>query len=595
MHSFGSSVLSLPSAAASARAEKKSKRNVLRRLSLGKPRFSSDVPSSSTASLTSRSTVTLAVNPSEEGSSRRAFDLFSTPLPREERDTRSAPSTPRTSKAPAFALPGPSSKVSFDEKSIRSYPRSRQSLARNSTNSRFGGSSVPPVPELPKLVVVSNEVFVIAALPRAKNLPELPTSPLLLSSSSGSSRSSASWLDNLPTPSISEEAPALPERMESPPAPDTLAATKRSSLDVIDAQMITNLCEMPAPQLEAVSMARCKSSQGSYCPPRMHARSASQRTAPQASVETHQRARSHSRSGSAPQSLGPLPPRPAQPPTEAVLRKTDQIKKRYSRQGTVSPMPSPVLNDSAFSSPRSAPATPKLDTVAALKSLEAGLSLDSKLARRNHKRSSSRTGGATWDAAFKSSTAVRLTAGHSAARDEATTELVSRFSEDSDSGESSRLRALLSPVLDSVAKMPPLFGISTPSVDTHSSFGTRTNMVLGNKSPELPSLCISSSSSSSGSDHDHADLTPVVSIEEDDTIFDLSRPSMDYNAVYALAQQYAKASAPQPVQLHSMARSNSGRVQVQTKQARPIYLNTLWSKASRNLQDPVDRSYHLRK
>ncbi|SPO20199.1 uncharacterized protein UTRI_00591_B [Ustilago trichophora] len=618
MQSFSSSTLSLP-----AGAEKKSKRNILRRLSLGKPKTSSSSSnlgvSSSSANLTSRSTATLAVPPSEESASRRAFDLFSSGPSRPIVDAyASMPSTPRTPKTPTHSM---SSKLSFDTRSLRPSVRSRSasSAARTSTSSRTKNEEeVPPVPQVPKMFLISDEVFVIApsassSKARTSESSSVPTSsPMLPSSSSVSHRSSGSWLDNLGSPS-SEDTPTFPRLSKERVAfPTTNSIRSRSSLDEIDDQMLLNLCEVPAHKRKS-TRSNCGHSSTPTRPSRGHARSASQQASPPP-VPTipASYARAHARSGSAPLSLGPLPPQPDEPPTEAVLRRTSQIKKRYSRQGG-SPLltsNSPLMGHSegTFTSPRQAPSTPKLDSVSSLRNIEAGLSLDSKMVRRNHKRSVSKgSGSKSLDSSFAMLKDVKLTPGHIATpTQEEPRELVSRFSEDSDSGSDDprRLLSLLSPVLGSVAKMPPFLSNNTPSTatiittttapssDTHDS--RRNSGISGSKTPDMVAARTSSSSSSS-----YSDLSEIISADE--TVFDLSRKSLDYKTVYALAQEYAKSSnsiSSTSGSARSPDMAKLGRKKLPTppsaKGANSGF--SLWSgRAQRQLPDPVDRSYHLRK
>ena len=303
---------------------------------------------------------------------------------------------------------------------------------------------------------------------------------------------------------------------------------------------------------------------------------------------------SHVRSGSAPLSLGPLPPQPTEPPTEAVLRKTDQIKKRYSRQGSPLITSSPVLGGSpeisaaAFIAPRPAPGTPKLDRVSSLRSLESALSVDSKKASRNHKRSVSKSSGRSFESSFTLPKEVKLTPGHVATPTQETPqpelemELVSRFSEDSDAGSDDprRLLALLSPVLGSVSRMTGFASSSDAGASTDDS--RRHSRISGSKTPEMVAR---SSSSNSSSYSDLSELTPSV---VDDTVFDLSRKSLDYRAVYARAQEYAKSSS-------SVTTTNStSRKKLPAAKSQPTGFS-LWNRQQNKLPDPIDRSYHLRK
>ncbi|SPO21114.1 uncharacterized protein UTRI_00591 [Ustilago trichophora] len=618
MQSFSSSTISLP-----AGAEKKSKRNILRRLSLGKPKASSSssnlAVSNSSANLASQSTATLTVPASEESVSRRAFDLFSSGPSRPTVDAyASMPSTPRTPKTPTHSM---SSKLSFDTRSLRPSIRSRSasSAARTSTSSRAKGEEeVPPVPQVPKMFLIPDEVFVIAPSPSAfeprtsESSSVATTSPMLSSFSSVSHRSSGSWLDNLGSPS-SEDTPTFPKLSEERVAfPTASSICSRSSLDDIDDQMLLNLCEVPAHKSKST---RSDSEHNSIPtrPSRGHTRSVSQQASPPpVPALPASYARAHTRSGSAPLSLGPLPPQPDEPPTEAVLRRTSQIKKRYSRQGG-----SPLLNsnsplmghsDVVFTSPRQAPSTPKLDSVSSLRNIEAGLSLDSKMVRRNHKRSVSKgSGNKSLDSSFAMLKDVKLTPGHMATpTQEEPRELVSRFSEDSDSGSDDprRLLSLLSPVLGSVAKMPPFLhnnttttatniNVAAPLSDTHDS--RRNSGISGSKTPDMVAARTSSSSSSS-----YSDLSEIISVDE--TVFDLSRKSLDYKTVYALAQEYAKSSnsvssisgSTRSLDVAKLGKKKLPPPPPSAKSANSGF--SLWSgRAQRQLPDPVDRSYHLRK
>ncbi|SPC65623.1 uncharacterized protein UHOD_00801 [Ustilago sp. UG-2017b] len=604
MHSFASSTFSLP-----ASAEKKFKKTILRRLSLGKDKTSSDLSRSSSAvSLASRSTATLSAAPSEECASRRAFDLFSPYSQRLDIDAyASIPSSPRMPKTPTF---GSNSKVSFDACTIRdtsSRVRSSSAIPRASPRSRKVERKAL---EAPKLFLMSNEVFVIAAPPKksattavvpvpvpvimprysgSSSYSAASSSPML---SSVSSRSSDSWLDNLGiSASSEEEMPAFPESVSVESLVAAELVRSRSSLDDIDYQLLANLCEFPVvPSRSPARMTRSESGHGAPKASRGRARSASHQMAPPVPAVPARFTRSHVRSVSAPLSLGPLPPQPSQPPTEAVLRRTDQIKKRYSRQGSPLYTSSPMFEgaESAFLSPRTAPGTPKLDRTLDLKFLEAGLSLDSKVAKRSHKRSASKTGSKSFDSHFTLLKDLKLTPGHIATpKDEEPQEFVSRFSENSDSGrdDASRLfSSLLShkPGNASASKLPSLCTTYTIS-DAGTSDNCRRNS--GIKTPEMVARSSSSSSSS------YSDLPEIVSINADEIVFDLSRPSLDYRQVYAMAQEYAKSSG-------SVARG----AKVASKKKQPAVQNGLdkkafglWNKSNRQMLDPVDRSYHLRK
>ncbi|KAJ1031198.1 hypothetical protein NDA18_002416 [Ustilago nuda] len=601
MHSFASSTFLLP-----ASAEKKLKKTILRRLSLGKDKTSSDLSRSSSAvSLASRSTATLAAAPSEECASRRAFDLFSPYSQRPDIDAyASIPSSHRMPKTPTF---GSNSKVSFDARTIRdtsSSVRPSSAILRASPRPWKDERKAPPAP---KLFLMSNEVFVIAASPKksattaavpvpvpvvmprysgSSSYSAASSSPML---SSVSSRSSDSWLDNLGiSASSEEEMPAFPESVSVESLVAAELVRSRSSLDDIDYQLLANLCEFPVvPSRSPERTTRSESGHGASKASRGRARSASHQMTPP--VPAHF-TRSHVRSGSAPLSLGPLPPQPSQPPTEAVLRRTDQIKKSYSRQGSPLYTSSPMFEgaESAILSPRTAPGTPKVDRTLDLNFLEAGLSLDSKVAKRSYKRSASKSGSKSFDSHFTLLKDLKLTPGHIVTpKDEEPQELVSRFSENSDSGrdEAGRLfSSLLShkPGNASASKLPPLCTTYTIS-DAGTSDNCRRNS--GIKTPEMVARSSSSSSSS------YSDLPEIVSVNVDEIVFDLSRPSLDYRQVYAMAQEYAKSSG-------SVARG----AKVANKKKQSAVQNGwdkkafgLWNKSNRQMLDPVDRSYHLRK
>lgn len=259
-------------------------------------------------------------------------------------------------------------------------------------------------------------------------------------------------------------------------------------------------------------------------------------------------------------------------------------------------------SDVAFTSPRQAPSTPKLDHVSSLRNIEAGLSLDSKMVRCNHKRSVSKgSGNISLGSSFAMLKDVKLTPGHIATpTQEEPRELVSRFSEDSDSGSDDprRLLSLLSPVLGSVAKMPSFLSSNTtttatkvtttaPSSDTHDS--RRNSGISGSKTPDMVAARTSSSSS-------YSDLSEIISVDE--TVFDLSRKSLDYKTVYALAQEYAKSYSVSSGSARSPDVAKLGKKKLppppSAKSANSGFW--LWSgRAQRQLPDPVDRSYHLRK
>lgn len=526
MQSFSSSTVSLP-----AEASTKSKGKILKRLSLKSKKPLTIATGSNPAA--SQSTTTL-VTPTTPSRSRRAFDLFSTTASRKSHDAgaTSMPSTPKTPKTPRFR--------SLAAPSTRSTSASMDAM-RNPA-ARFGDA--PPVPAVPKMFLISDEVFVIASPPKEAKQEEQDKSTVAASSrvsssssapssysmlSSTSSRTSNSWVDNLGE----DETAALPS-----------IEPNRSSLDDIDDQIVLNLC-----------MNLCDEKS----PASTLSRSTSLRTAAAPAI-------SHTRMTSAPLSLGPLPPPPSAP-SDAVLRKTDQIKKRYSKQ-------SPSIDSWTF--PRPAPGTPKLDSISSLKSLEAGLSLDSKLAKRNHKRSSSKQ-SSTSHSDFSHYGSVKLTPGHVAGTGffdtlEPQEQLLSsRFSEDSDAGagageDARRLFGILSPVLGSVAKFASNHHTSTPQMSAMDY----CRLDGGAATPDMTRFSSSSVSSNSS-------LSDLSSAEEE-PVFDLSQPDLDYRAVYAMAQKYANTTAAKKL----------------PQQPRLGMLPSA-SKSHKHLMDPVDRSYHLRK
>lgn len=593
MKAFSSSTVSLP--LSSGADAKPSKKKLLKRFSLkSKKPLSVDISSSSSTSfLASQSTTTLAGSANEQQqhtSSRRTFDMFS-----------SAPSTPRTPKTPKF--------FSSLAPSRRSTSASMDAV-RAPTSSRFPAKDAPPVPAIPKMFLISDEVFVIAAPPKpaqqtvsAPRVSESSSSPSTYSMlSAASSHTSHSWVGNLGSPEEDE----VPTFKACKPEPEPEPEQMRSSLDEIDQQIVLNLClhlcdeKAPASRSESAHKER-----------RARRRSASLR-AQAAPVSS-----SHARMASAPPSLGPLPPQPSQPPTQEVLRKTDQIKKRYSKQSS-SPLlssNSPLIGgsddtSSIFSSPRPAPGTPKFNSISSLKSLEAGLSLDSKLVKRNHKRSVSKHSIKSVDTLFSVPKEVRLTPGHVATHrdffEDPAVELVSRFSEDSDEGDDARrlFSSLLSPKLGSVAKFTSTFSSSSHSnsstisaldmtrLDADGGNGNGNGVHCGSRTPEMVATRNSSSSSSS-SLSDLSDFTATLGAAED-PVFDLSRPSMDYATVYALAQKYA-AQASSHTTVAPVYKKTPLKSESKTSTSMRTLLNPAASRSHRNLPDPVDRSYHLRK
>ena len=381
----------------------------------------------------------------------------------------------------------------------------------------------------------------------------------------------------------------------------------RSSLDEIDEQLLVNLCEVSS-ITKGEEKQKHASGEDVHSSPKLIRRSSRRaaQTVPPVPVVPARYARQHARCGSAPVSLGPLPPQPSDPPSEAVLRHTNHIKRRYSKP--ISPLlpSSPLLSSGllesagggTFISPRLAPTTPKSDMVSGLLSLEADLSLESKLVRRSHRRSGSTSSvSPSLESGFPLPKQVKLTPGHMATRCKGSNHelghLVSRFSEDSDPGcdESRGLLSLFSPVLGSRSKQSSASNAS--SVSDVMDLCRRNSALSGSKTPEMvPTSMSSISSSSSSSCSSYTDLSDFVSISVEQTLFDLARPSVDYRAVYASAQEYAKSSNSLAVaKLPNLAKATKHRVQ--DKKSTNILLR--WNKSQRHLVDPVDRSYHLRK
>ncbi|KIS72100.1 uncharacterized protein UMAG_00522 [Mycosarcoma maydis] len=603
-HSFNSSTISLP-----ASGEKKSKRNLLKRVSL-KPKTPLSLP-------TFRNGTSL-VSSSEERS----------PVCRTPNGCASMPTTPKSAKLFRTRSSSDARSLIF---STRSTSASIDAM-RSSTNSNFiVKGDAPPVPSIPKSYLISDEVFVIASPPK---VPENAPAPRTSSSSSSSQpscysmdsstslQSDHSWIGNMGFHSPSQENNISLSNNDLPYVTDDATQPARSSLDEIDDQIVLNLC-----------LNLCHGSTPTGLPPNEngeitpspHRRSFSSAAAPLfGSVTRH----SHSRTPSAPVSLGPLPPQPSRPPTEAVLRKTDAIKKRYSKQ-TSSPLLSsqsnlPVVNSGSdavsccFSSPRIPTGMQKLDSISSLKSIEAGLSQDSKLAKRNHKRSASRQSivpGKTIEQDFFTAPGrVKLTPGHIAATvpEEQFEEpqLQSRWSEDSNSGNGGveEVRRLISSLIlpkhGSSAKMA---SVVTSSPDS-STLSRRDVCLDGSKTPDMVSVRHSSSSSSSNSSiSEHLDLNAVAPTvrpkaveDEEETLFDLSRGSLDYGAVYALAQQYAQShtTSVAPSSKPSLARPSALKTSKPTGNHKfsSLLTNTAASRSHRSLTvDPIDRSYHLRK
>ncbi|GAC93356.1 hypothetical protein PHSY_000921 [Pseudozyma hubeiensis SY62] len=602
--SFASSSTSLP-----AGGEKKAKRNLFKRVTL-RPKPSLSVSTSAFAS------------PAAEYSPRRASEMTARDASRQTIDIgRSVPATPKSAR----------STRSFDAKSLALATRVTTESA--SRSKRFSvKSDAPPVPYIPKSYLISDEIFVIANLPpvaevvaptpRISESSSAPSSYSMMSSTS--SRSSSSWLDDLqnvgfPSPPSGDNATFSPMYVRS--GPEAKYEPTRSSLDDIDDQIVLNLClnlcdDTTPTGLAPTDMERDTTSTRSH-----------RRTSSLASVPLESLSRSlHTRTASAPLSLGPLPPQPTQAPAEAVLRKTNAIKKRYSRQLPSPKLPSqtnsPALGsgkeDDAscyFGAARAAPSTHRLDSISSLKTIEADLSHDSKMVKRNHQRSYSKHSITSEQDFLGVPRHVELTPGRGAARKTAADfeseveqhNLRSRWSEDSEDGsggveEVRRLfSSLLSPKLGSAPKM-------TSSLSSYYTIAEGDSAVSGTKTPDMISVRHSSSSSSSNSSiSDFSDLTvaapsssKVKAVEdEQETLFDFSRASLDYRAIYALAQQYAasNSTSPAPSRNPSLRRASTLKV----KQSGSHKLSSLLpnASASRSLRslavDPLDRTYHLRK
>ena len=101
---------------------------------------------------------------------------------------------------------------------------------------------------------------------------------------------------------------------------------------------------------------------------------------------------------------------------------------------------------------------------------------------------------------------------------------------------------------------------------------------------------------SSSSSSSYSDLSEIASVNVDDTVFDLSRASLDYKTVYAMAQEYAKSFS-------SVGRKSPDNAKLKKKlpalpsgaDKKVANARTMWGRSQRQLPDPVDRSYHLRK
>lgn len=620
MHAFGSSTLSLPAHNAQAESKSKAKDKFLRRIS--KMRAPSHPLSrSSSTNAASRYPATLPVSPHEDYSSRRAFDLFSTPSRSTVDAYASMPSSPKKS-----------AKEVRDGRPLRRSGSSSRSRSEAATTPQ--GEDVPPMPRIPGVFLISDEVFIIAnprkaapvSAPRvseseseassaAETSPALSfesfsaprmsksfstpnTSPRPSSLSSDSLRSAASWLEDLASMSPSSDFAAMFPGTAAQLSESAETSTScRTSLDDIDDQMLLNLCEFPPLPYREFRATASESGHATLKPPMGHRRSASHQMAQPLPEAPGPFDRSHSRTSSVPESLGPLPPQPVEAPTEAILRRTSQIKKHYSKQSSSPMIGSPMLgttDTTGFSSPRVAPVTPSAHSVAKLLSLEAGLSLDSKLAKRNHKRTVSKNSGRkSSEISFTLPKATKLTPGHCATPNgnEEARELVSRWSEDSDPGEARRLFSLISPVLESVAKMPPFFTSSSSTGTELSRKVSPSNAISGTQTPEmLASSSISTSSSCS-------DLSEITSVNAEETVFDLSRPSLDYRTVYAMAQQYAQSSSSDgsrnSTDVSKLAKKLPSLPRgLDKKEAVALSLNRR-NKAQRHHADPLDRTYHL--
>ncbi|KAJ9476667.1 hypothetical protein PHBOTO_000320 [Pseudozyma hubeiensis] len=603
--SFASSSTSLPVG-----GEKKAKRNLLKRVTL-RPKTALSVSTSAFAS------------PAAECSPRRASEMFVRDASRQTIDMgKSMPSTPKSAR----------STRSFDAKSLALATRTPTASASKSKGFSVK-SDAPAVPYIPKSYLISDEVFVIANLPsvaedvaptpRISESSSAPSSYSMMSSTS--SQSSVSWLDDLenvgfPSPPSNDNATFSPMYIRC--GSEAECEPTRSSLDDIDDQIVLNLClnlcdDTTPTGLTSTEMERDTTSKQS------HRRTPSLGCAMSESLSRS----SHTRTASAPLSLGPLPPQPTQAPAEAVLRKTDAIKKRYSKQVPSPRLPSqtnsPALGSGKedatcyFSAPRAAPTMHRLDSISSLKTIEADLSHDLNMVKKIHQRSASKHSIASEQDFSSVPRHVELTPGRGAAHKTAADfeseveehNLRSRWSEDSDDGsggveEVRRLFAsLLSPKLGGAPKM-------TSSLSSYYTITERDGSVSGTKTPDMISVRHSSSSSSSNSSvSDFSDLTVVAPActqvkaveDEQETLFDFSRPSLDYQAVYALAQQYAASSSnntsPAPSRKPSLRRASTLKVNSKGGHRYSSLLPN--ARASRSLRglalEPVNRTYHLRK
>ncbi|PWY98772.1 hypothetical protein BCV70DRAFT_27443 [Testicularia cyperi] len=172
--------------------------------------------------------------------------------------------------------------------------------------------------------------------------------------------------------------------------------------------------------------------------------------------------------------------------------------------------------------------------------------------------------------------------------------LQSRFSDDSDNaGESHEKR---------LSFMPSFGSFKTPSLSSTAS----SSIALRDREVRAATPDMSRSSSSIST----ASTTSSTAYTEQ--IFDLSRPSIDYRQVYALAHEYAhfssdgtqpknspsslQSSSSSPV-IHSHIRPSLLRSKSQ-QQPSPLSFGFLAKSSKPNQctrKDPLDRSYHLRR
>nr|CDI51445.1 putative protein [Melanopsichium pennsylvanicum 4] len=292
----------------------------------------------------------------------------------------------------------------------------------------------------------------------------------------------------------------------------------------------------------------------------------------------------------------------------------------------------------AFTTRRATPSTPKLNSVSSLLLIEADLSLDSKVYKRNHRRTVSKDyASKSFDVmTFTPPREIKLTPGHIATpQNEQESEFVSRFSDDSDSDTShddpARLFGIFplilggrmdskSPKMNQLSDFSSYYTITTngdgdnntTSSSTLSGSSSRCDSsITGTQTPNMIASRTSSSTISSFSDLSElangsnnvvsvaATANNAVDLNLEEPTFDLNRKSLDYRTVYALAQEYAKStSSPSTLVLPSLSSSQATNSSKKTNliNKRNSSGFARWIKTRiKSYQDPIDRSYHLRK